>query len=104
MTVLLTLQKIIPLHFIAHVRRASLILLSNGAWFVLGLAGGLIRSPKKLFLFSSIFFLGALTLIPILAGSGWKKLLAAYLVMFATLSLLRGGEKDVLVTEASLDD
>jgi len=104
LTVVLTLQKIIPLHFFSHVRGARVVLLRNTAWLVLALRRGLVRKPKKIFLLSSIFFLAALVLIPILAGANWKKLLVVYLAMFASLTFLGGGEKGNLVSEASGGD
>lgn len=104
LAILLTLQKIIPLHFLSHRGRACLLFLRNRAWVILAFARALVRKTKKLLLLSSVFFLAALTLLPVLAGGGWKKLLLAYLLIFLTFRILSGGEKDTLVSETSGGD
>lgn len=100
-TVILTLQKIIPLHLLAHRRTVSILALRRIGWIFLRISSLLVRKTKKLILLSSVFFLAALVIIPLLSGGRWKKLLLIYFVIFFFFMLLGGGEKDVLVSSPS---
>ena len=98
LVVVLTIQKIIPLHFLSHVRSSNLILIRAFAWLTIRARGLIVIKTKKLIILSSIFFLAALVLAPILVGANWKKLLLVYFLIFLSVSFLRGGEKEVLTT------
>lgn len=90
--VVLTFQKIIPLYFLSALACKPLALVIGLGWPVLAMLGLLIKQAKKLFVVSSIFFLGALVLRVSLGGWKWKGLLLIYLVIFLTLSYFIGGE------------
>lgn len=66
--VLLTLQKILPLHLLAHRGTVSVLNLRRAGWFFLRRARLLVRKTKKLILISSVFFLAALVILPLLSG------------------------------------
>jgi len=102
--VLLTLQKILPLHLLAHMGTVSVLLLRRIGWVFLRGARLLVGSPKKLMLLSSVFFLAALITIPVLRGARWKKLLLIYFIIFVPFRVLGGGEKDLLTSSACLSD
>jgi len=93
LSVILTLQKIIPLYFLSILACKPLALVVRVGWFVLAVLGLLIKQAKKLFVVSSIFFLGALVLRVSLGGWKWKGILSIYFVIFLTLRYLIGGER-----------
>ena len=95
---ILTLQKILPLYFLAHIGGRGLILLRGASWIVVSFRRRLVKTPKKLYIFSSVFFLGAVLITPILRGGGWKKLLFIYCFIFYSIAFLRGGEKELSLT------
>jgi len=102
--VLLTLQKILPLHLLAHRGTVSVFILSRVGWVFLRRARLLAGKTKKLMLISSVFFLAALTVVPVLSGGEWKKLLLIYFVIFFSFRALGGGEKDVLISSSCFSD
>ena len=101
LVIMLTIQKLIPLFFLAHSRSSHLVFISALAWLFVRFSVLLVSKTKKLILFSSVFFLRALTLTPILAGGDWKKLLLLYSLVFLSVGLLSGAEKEVLISRAS---
>jgi len=101
LVVILTIQKLIPLFFLAHIRSSYLVFIRILAWLFVRFCVLLVSKTKKLILFSSIFFLGALTLMPMLAGGEWKKLLLLYFLVFFSVGLLSGAEKEAVISRAS---
>ena len=91
--VIVTIQKILPLCLLTIFNRDVLVLVSVVAWGVLRVSALLVKNVKKVFLISSLYFLRALVLATALGGWRWKVLLWLYSCVFASFSVLRGGEK-----------
>ena len=91
--VLLTIQKSIPLFLVSTLRRGVLIFTRVFRWGLVRIRRLLAKQIKKIFILSSVFFLGALILTTTVGGWGWKGLLALYFGVFFSFSILEGGEK-----------
>lgn len=91
--ILLTIQKAIPLYILSVFNRGVLIPLITLRWVTLRVSGLVIKHIKKIFILSSVFFLGALIVSTSLSGWGWKPLLLIYFGVFASFSVIFGGEK-----------
>ena len=91
--ILLTLQKAIPLYILRVFNRRALIPLIALSWVVLRVRGLVLKQVKKIFVVSSVFFLGALIISATLRGWGWKALLCVYFRVFASFAIIFGGEK-----------
>jgi len=91
--VLLTIQKSVPLFLVTSLSRGVLILISVVGWGAIRTGGLLVKQIKKIFILSSVFFLGAILLATLLGGWGWKRLLVLYFRVFFSFSILEGGEK-----------
>ena len=91
--ILLTLQKAIPLYILRVFNRRALIPLIALSWVVLRVRGLVLKQVKKIFVVSSVFFLGALIISATLRGWGWKALLCVYFRVFASFAIILGGEK-----------
>ena len=91
--ILLTIQKAIPLYILSAFNRRALVPLMAFSWIALRVRGLAIKQVKKIFVLSSVFFLGALVLSTVLGGWGWKPLLFLYFGVFASFAVLAGGEK-----------
>ena len=90
--ILLTIQKAIPLYILSVFNRGFLIPLITLRWIILRVSGLVIKHLKKIFVLSSVFFLGALIVSTSLRGWGWKPLLLIYFGVFASFSFILGGE------------
>lgn len=91
--VVLTIQKALPLLFLSHCGTAYLVFVSVTGWLIIRITRALTKQLKKLFLLSSIFFLRAISLAPILGGGRWKSLLVLYSFIFCWLASYNGGEQ-----------
>ena len=89
---ILTVQKIIPLYFLSVLAPKLITKLSLLRWVILGGLSLYVKQIKKLFVFSSVFFLAALILRARIGSWKWKRVLLLYLFVFLSICNFIGGE------------